>query len=283
MRKLLTVMWVGISIMTTCEAANSIPFNLWTPGLGAKKDNGNLAIQVPDDSKVGDLITGLKKPLTLKPGIYAVFAVVKAEPLQNMGYRIVLTVRDAKNKPYIGPRSPWQQLTPRPKESWVATDEARAFQHDKNGVITLKATFAVMKKGDYQIAVGWKIGEYHWRGRSFKNPFQASLDKLTLQKLSYTKLTTNVLMGTLTADKVVYKPGMAPTLKVPIQYVGRTEREITCRVKMSKDIEAPVVVATKKVGLKPFSTTDFEIELPVLEKFGGYRFDLERMDGDKVV
>ena len=165
MRKLLTVMWVGISIMITGEAANSIPSDLWTPGPGAKEDNGNFVIQIPDDSKVGDLISGLKKPLELGPGIYTVSAVVKAEPLQNMGYRIVLTIRDDGAKPYNAWRTSWMQLTPRPKEQWVATDEARAFQHDSNGMITLEATFAVMKKGSYQVAVGWKIGEYHHKYR----------------------------------------------------------------------------------------------------------------------
>lgn len=273
---------IVMNLCTICSAQEKVVLSheKWVAGNGATKNKEVLTIDVPDDSKVGDLITGLKEPLILDPGVYTVTAIVKAEPLQNMGYRIVLSVRDEKSKPYPGWRPPWQELTPRTKERWVATDEARAFQHDKDGFIKLEAAFVVLEKGSYQVSVGWKIGEY---GSHTAKTLSASLKKLSLHSLSCIKNNRNVFMGTLTADKVIYKPGMSPKLQVPVFNSDMKETNLVCKVAMSKDLRDPVIVVTKEITMKPGTKDTITVTLPALNEFGGYRFDLQLWDGDKLI
>lgn len=265
--------------------AGDIAPQQWVPGKGIQLRGQTLSADIPDTSKVGDLLFGLKTPLVLEPGVYRAVALVRPEPRMNMGYRIVLTVRsDKPTQSYSRWRPPHSQLTPRPKEIWHAVDEARAFQHDALGLVRLAATFAVLKTHAYQVAVGWHIGETHI-GSPWLNWEQApaSLDRLTLVSLACDRLEENVLLGELRADKVVYKPGMAPVLTVPVTWTADTPKTFAYRVRMARDLEPAHTVANGTLALQPRRTVLLKVSLPKLRTFGGYRFDLDLLDGATVM
>jgi hypothetical protein len=236
---------------------------------------------VPRDSLIGELVEGLNAPLELAPGVYRVRAEVKAEPLMSMGYRMVLTVRPADATREVTPprNRAADQLTPRPKEVWMGSDQKRSFEHDSDGWVTLETELALTAPEACQIAVGWKLGESQI-GRQELGIARApaTIDRLSLRSIKIEKLERSVALGRLMADKVVYKPGMKPVLSVPVIHTGTAPAAFAYRVRMSKDIAAPVTVKEGKIDAKAASTQMIEVALPALESFGGYRFDLELLD-----
>ncbi|MCF7837201.1 MAG: hypothetical protein K9N49_01080, partial [Candidatus Marinimicrobia bacterium] len=171
------------------------------------------------------------------------------------------------------------ELTPRRHEMGLATDQKRAFQHDAGGWVALEAELVLTVPEACQIAVGWKLGET-MPGRRELPPemMPATINRLSLRSIQVEKLDRTIALGRLTADKVVYKPGMQPVLSVPVINTAATPISYAYRVRMSKDIGAPVTVAEGQIEAAPAVTRHFDIELPALEAFGGYRFDFELLD-----
>lgn len=286
MRKLLMKIGLFAIILTeVCGAQEKITISAdqWQPAKGAKEDKGSLSIQIPADSKIGDLISGLRKPLVLEPGVYRIKALVKAEPLLNMGYRILLTVRKDKEKATYNRLFHPKRLTIR-NNVLQAKAEKRAFQHNAQNQIILETDLAVTKKQAYQIAVGWKVGESHffYRGAR-KNNFPASLKSLKLENLTIEKQASPLLLGTMTVNKVVYKPGEAPRLTVPVTWTGSTKKQFSYHVKMYHDLEPAKIISKGTFPVKPHQKSSVSVTLPALKKFGGYRFDFEVLDGTEVV
>ncbi|HAU39167.1 MAG TPA: hypothetical protein DCX07_15810 [Phycisphaerales bacterium] len=270
----------------------------WVPATGAGFKAGTMRIDVPGGSREGNLLEEFKTPLQLEPGVYRVTATVLPQPLQNMGYEIVLAIHgpdprkgktDAKGRPFPPPPPLFEK-------------RARAFQHDANGQLPITVEFALIQPTEVQISVGWQEGEY-FRNSPDAHAQPASLEKLALKSLSYEKLPQAAWLGELKADKVVYKPGMAPVLSVPLVWTAAESKKLTVRVRQSKDIGESKIVATTEVeaarllnpravplvlGVRP---PPFEqrigqmvnVTLPALTEEGGYRFDLELLDGGKVI
>ena len=260
-----------------------IPPSRWVGSEHAELHNGILAAEIPTESTVGDVLSGLSEPLSLSPGVYRVRAVVAPKPLMNMGYRLVLTVRNDKPVETKRWRPPSSQLTPRPKEIWLAVAEARPIDHASNGEVVLEAEWAVLTPHAYQIAVGWKVGEANLGPNLSIKEAPASLKELGLKSLAVTKIQRQVHLGTLKADKIVYKPGQSPVLNVPVAWTAAQGAELTYRVRMTHDIEPPVDVFQGKVKLAPLASKNLRISLPPIREFGGYRYDLEFLDGGEVI
>lgn len=268
-----------VGMLTTLARAGEIPATDWALGEGGKLAAGMASVDVPRTSVVGDLVGGLKTPLDLKPGVYRVRAIVKAEPVMSMGYRLMLTVRPADPKAVDKRWRPeMDQLTPRPKEVWLAVDEKRAVQHDAGGWVTLETELALTAPQACQLAVGWKAGETHFHGDMKIETAPAPIDRLTLKAVSVEKLDQSVALGTFMADKVVYKPGMKPRLSVPVINAGDQPISLAYRVRMAKDLESPVMVATGQVAAAAATSTVVTVDLPALDVFGGYRFDFDLLD-----
>lgn len=266
-------------MLSTMARAGGIPAKAWALGEGGQLAAGMATVKVPRLSVVGDLVRGLNAPLDLKPGVYRVRAVVRAEPVMSMGYRLILTVRpadpQAEDKRW---RPEMDQLTPRPKEVWLATDEKRAAQHDADGWVTLETELALTAPQACQLAVGWKLGETFFHGEMKIENAPAPIDRLTVKAVAVEQLDRPVALGKFMADKAVYKPGMKPRLSVPVINTGGQPRPFAYRVRMAKDLEAPVVVATGQVAAAASSSTVVNVDLPALEAFGGYRFDFDLLD-----
>ena len=268
-----------VGMLSAMVRAGEIPAKVWALGEGGQFTGGMAVVDVPRTSVAGDLVRGLNTPLDLKPGVYRVRANVKAEPVMSMGYRLILTVRPADTNAVDKRwRPPRDQLTPRPKEVWLAVDEKRATQHGAEGWVTLETELALTATQDCQLAVGWKAGETHFHGEMKIETAPAPIDRLTLKSVSVEKLDQSVALGTFMADKVVYKPGMKPRLSVPVINTGDQPSPFAYRVRMAKDLEAPAVVATGQVAAAAATSTVVTVDLPALEVFGGYRFDFDLLD-----
>ena len=270
--------WSGMAggILSAAE----IPAAEWSLGAGVQLADGDAAVaDVPPDSLVGDLVAGLKKPLELTAGVYRVRAVVRAEPIMSMGYRLILSVRSTDPKAeYTRWRPDRDQLTPRPKEVWLATDEKRAVQHDAGGWVTLETELALTAAQACQLAVGWKVGETHFYGDMKIDTAPATIDRMVLKSLSVEALDRSVTLGKCLVDKVVYKPGAKPRLSVPVINVGDKPRRMAYRVRMAKDLGQPVAVAQGHVDAVASASTALDVDLPPLDAFGGYRFDVDLLD-----
>lgn len=263
---------IGVFVVNASVFAASVTG--WQPGPGVEQKDGALTLAIPDDAQVGDLLQSLQSPLQLEPGVYRIQATVQAEPLQNMAYRLVLTVRDVNSKAKVS-RNPMDQLTPRPREAWVAVAEKRAFQHDDKGQVHLEVIFAVPEAGDYQVSVGWKMGADHVNiYRRSKTSTPVSLERMTLNKIDIEKLERLIDVEILTADKILYKPGMAPTLTAKVVNTASHTQPLVWQVRQSRDVDAPQVVA-KGTYDAPSGASEWSINLPTLNEFGGYRYDLD--------
>jgi hypothetical protein len=241
-----------------------------------------LAAAVPDDSILGELFSGLKSPIPQEPGVYRVTARVRPTPLNNMGYRIILTVRDAnETKDWTRWRPAFSLLTPRAKEIWLGTDEKRAFQAGPDGVLELSCDVALVKAGRLDMAVGWKVGETMIGNEITINEAPASLSKLALESVTIKKLDVAQQVAKVMCDKLVYKPGAVPTLTVDCANTG-AETAATLVVRASRDLEPSAEIARKEVTLPAEKLSFEEIALPALDQEGGYRFDVDLMIGDKV-
>ena len=283
----LVLVGLPVSLNAAEQPASSlgeIDISQWVSGEGVEKTKTTLTVTPKDDSRVGDLLHGLTQPLVLDPGVYKIQADVSAELARTVGYRLVLTVRDAEGKLiHDGYRQPRDRMTPRPKERWLAQAEAYPVQQGQNGRVTLTAILPVTEPFACQVAVGWSAGNYNF-GRHLKSSEAPSpLDRMTLHSLRIERRDTPVAITQLAADKVVYKGGGAPVLTATIAMVEPAAREFAYRVRVQKDLDPPGELTRGTITLKPGQTQTFQIALPELTVFGGYRCDLELLDGDRVV
>ena len=279
---LTVILVLAVFMSAQMVRAGEIPVKDWKLAGGAKIVDGLAVVEVPEDSRVGEILNGQTQSLELAKGVFRIKALVKAEPEMSMGYRLVLTVRPADPKAeYKRYRHGRDQITPRPKELWLALAEKRPSQHDADGWVTLETELALTASQACQIAVGWKIGESHIGGSSLKKEdAPAPLDRLTLKSLQVEKSDMPFSVGKLQADKVVYKPGMKPELSITITNTDDKPIRLPYHVRMAKDLESPAVVAKGEEVAAGSAVTDVKIALPALEKFGGYRFDFDLLDKD---
>jgi|GEM_PF-5658271 len=275
---------IACHMVSPADAKSITPDN-WVPSNHAVLKDDQLTADMPEKSEVGDLLSGLKEELKLEPGIYRIRAAVRPKPAMNFGYRLVLTVRSAKPKDvYKRWRPPRSQLTPRPKEIWHAVAEARPVQHNAQGLVELSTELVVTQSHAYQLSVGWRMAEVHLGGRFLKwEQAPTSLKQLSLISLSCDRLEREVHIDSFMADKVVYKPHEMPVLTASISNTSESVRSLRYRVRLQRDLEPPAIAAQGDLTIQARISTPLSVTLAPLQTFGGYRFDLELLDADKLV
>ena len=87
----LTVFFVlAVFMSAQMLKAGEIPVKDWKLTGGAKIVDGLAVVEVPDDSRVGEILSGQTQALELAKGTYKIKALVKAEPEMSMGYSCLL-------------------------------------------------------------------------------------------------------------------------------------------------------------------------------------------------